>query len=149
MRPLAGAPTRFDLAEDGGLSNRSVLTGFGAGDFPDGMAFDVDGGLWVVSVVSNRIYRIPTSGPSSGVPHLVFEDCAPEHLEEVERRLAAGTLHADLVYENHAATLLNTSSIAFGSSDLKTVYLGCISGDRIATFRSPVAGVPPIRWHWF
>jgi len=141
--------TRFDLADSGGLSNRSTLADYGGGDFPDGMAFDVDGGLWVVSVVSNRIYRIPTNGSSSGVPHLVIEDCASDHLVEVERRLAAGTLYADFVYENHATTLMNTSSIAFGSGDLKTAYLGCISGDRIATFQSPVAGVPPVHWHWF
>jgi hypothetical protein len=42
--------------------------------------------------------------------------------------------------------LRNISSLAFGGKDLKTVYLGCLLGDSLATFRSPVAGRPPVHW---
>ena len=40
----------------------------------------------------------------------------------------------------------NIASIAFGGPDLRTAYLGSLSGDTIATFRSPVAGLPLPHW---
>lgn len=42
--------------------------------------------------------------------------------------------------------LMNISSIAFGGLDLKTVFLGCLLGDRISTFKSEKAGLPPSHW---
>jgi hypothetical protein len=44
--------------------------------------------------------------------------------------------------------LKNISSIAFGGPDLRTAYLGCLLGDALATFRSPVAGAPPAHWNY-
>jgi hypothetical protein len=44
--------------------------------------------------------------------------------------------------------LRNISSLAFGGTDRKTAYLGCLSGDQIATFRSPVAGRALPHWEW-
>ncbi len=43
--------------------------------------------------------------------------------------------------------LKNLSSLAFGGPDLRTAYLGCLLGDSLATFRAPVAGLPPSHWH--
>ena len=37
---------------------------------------------------------------------------------------------------------------AFGGPDLRTVYLGQLLDDRVAWFRSPVAGRPPVHWGW-
>uniref|UniRef100_UPI003B52F90F SMP-30/gluconolactonase/LRE family protein n=1 Tax=Roseovarius indicus TaxID=540747 RepID=UPI003B52F90F len=136
--------TAFDLDANGDLSNRQTVAEYGAGTFPDGLAFDEEGGLWVVSVVSNRIFRISPEGDVV----LLFEDFEPDHVAEVERRLAAGELHSSFVYEPHSSVLLNTSSLAFGGQDRKTVYLGCIAGDKIASFRSPIAGHPPVHWTW-
>lgn len=136
--------TGFDIDADGNLTNRRVVAEYGAGTFPDGLAFDEDGGLWVVSVVTNRIFRVSPEGDVV----MLFEDFEPDHVAEVERRLNAGELYSDFVYERHSSVLLNTSSLAFGGPDRKTVYLGCISGDKIATFRSPVAGHPPVHWTW-
>jgi hypothetical protein len=42
--------------------------------------------------------------------------------------------------------LRNISSLAFGGPDLRTAYLGCLLGDTLAHFRSPVAGHPPRHW---
>jgi hypothetical protein len=44
--------------------------------------------------------------------------------------------------------LRNIASVAFGGADLKTVYLGNLAGDRIATFRSPIAGAEPVQWRF-
>lgn len=136
--------TAFDVDAGGTLSNRRVVAEYGAGTFPDGLAIDEEGGLWVVSVVTNRIFRISPEGDVV----LLFEDFEPDHVAEVERRLAAGELRAEFVYEPHASVLLNSSSLAFGGPDRKTAYLGCIAGDKIASFRSPVAGHPPAHWTW-
>ncbi|MGZ8273763.1 MAG: SMP-30/gluconolactonase/LRE family protein, partial [Burkholderiaceae bacterium] len=45
--------SRFPLREDGSLGSKEVVTEFGAGTFPDGLAFDEQGHAWVVSIVSN------------------------------------------------------------------------------------------------
>jgi hypothetical protein len=44
--------------------------------------------------------------------------------------------------------LKNIASVAFGGADLKTVYLGNLAGDGIATFRSPIAGAEPVQWRF-
>jgi hypothetical protein len=41
---------------------------------------------------------------------------------------------------------MNISSIAFGGLDLRTIFLGCLLGDRISTFKSEKAGLPPSHW---
>lgn len=38
----------------------------------------------------------------------------------------------------------NVSSLALGGPDLPTAYLGCLLGDAIAAFRSPLAGAPQV-----
>jgi hypothetical protein len=42
----------------------------------------------------------------------------------------------------------NVSSLAFGGPDGRTAWLGCLLSDSLATFRSPVAGLPPSHWEW-
>ena len=45
--------------------------------------------------------------------------------------------------------MLPTREFAFEGADLKTVYLGNLgnlAGDRIPTFRSPIAGAEPVQW---
>jgi sugar lactone lactonase YvrE len=39
------------------LTNPFRLT-FPEGTFPDGMAFDAEGALWIICVVSNRLIRV-------------------------------------------------------------------------------------------
>jgi hypothetical protein len=65
-----------------------------------------------------------------------------------EEAYLAGTMTR--AHVDHAATrvLRNISSLAFGGPDLRTAYLGCLLGDSIAYFRSPVAGHPPAHWNW-
>ncbi|MGL5002521.1 MAG: SMP-30/gluconolactonase/LRE family protein, partial [Casimicrobium sp.] len=40
--------SRFPVNADGSLGQKEVFTEFGAGTFPDGMAFDEAGALWIV-----------------------------------------------------------------------------------------------------
>ncbi len=134
--------SRFRLAPNGDLGPRETVAEFGAGSFPDGLAFDRDGGVWISAVVSNRVIRVAADGRQT----VVLEDSLPEHVAWVEAEYLAGRLgrpHLDTI---KSRVLRNISSLAFGGPDLATCYLGCLLGDRIACFPSPVAGVEPVHW---
>lgn len=136
--------TRFTIGAGGKLSARETVTEFGFGDYPDGLAIDTEGGLWVVSVGSNRVIRVTPDGKRS----IVLEDSDPVHLRELEDALQRHELTRPKLMDNRSAKLRNISSIAFGGPDLRTAYLGCLAGDSLACFRSPVAGVPPPHWRY-
>lgn len=129
---------RFSVREDGKLGTREIVAEFGAGTFPDGLAFDVEGAVWVTSVVSNRLFRV---WPEAGKVDLVFEESEPDIVAAIEAKFSAG------VFPGHKPGMNGISSLAFGGPDLRTVYLGYSSGQHISSFQSPVAGVPAP--HWF
>jgi len=132
----------FDIRPDGGLGARTIVAEFGDGTFPDGLAFDDAGGVWITSIISNRVIRV---GPD-GRQETILEDGDRDHLERVEQAFHAGELgrpHLDTV---HSRRLRNISSLAFGGPDRRIAYLGCLLGDAIACFPSPIAGHPPPHW---
>ena len=136
--------TSFSITENGDLVNRETVTTFGAGTYPDGLSLDEEGGFWVISVASNRIIRVMPSGEQ----HQVLHDEIPEQLEHLEKifledRLTRGGLTSPI-----GKVLRNISSIAFGGPDRRTAFLGSIGGDRIGSFRVPVAGARPVHWDW-
>lgn len=141
---FARRTSRFALRDDGSLGPRETVAEYGAGTFPDGLAFDEDGGLWVVSIVSNRVLRIAPDG----TVQTWLEDAEPAHVAWVEQAYAAGTLdrpHLDRVGETR---LRNISSIAFGGPGRRTAYLGCLLDDALHSFPAPAPGVAPVHWQW-
>ena len=136
--------TRFRVGPTGGLSQRETVCDFGPGTFPDGLTFDNDGGIWITSIVSNRVIRIAPDGAQS----VVLEDSDPAHLDWVEAAYAAGELGRPHLDRIESRRLRNISSLAFGGPDLRTIYLGCLLGDAIAAIPSPVAGRPPVHWSY-
>lgn len=135
------AVSRFEL-RDGGLGAREVVAGFGVGTFPDGLAADADGGLWITSIVSNRVIRVRPDGATE----VVIEDGDPDEIAETDRMVAAGTVHVPRLTRLHGRVLRNLSSLAFGGPGLRTAFLGCLRGDAIASFEAPVAGVRPLHF---
>jgi sugar lactone lactonase YvrE len=134
----------FDITDDGALVNKRVITEFGTGVFPDGLTFDENGDVWITSVVSNRVVHIDSAGRQT----VVLEDCEPDHLDWVEAAYQAGKMgrpHLDGVRSHR---LRNISSMAFGGPDLSIGYLGCLLGDAVARFKTPVNGHPPPHWHF-
>lgn len=139
---IARRTSRFAIRSDGSLGPQEVFAQYGAGTFPDGLTFDAEGGVWIVSVVSNRVIRATPDGKQQ----IVLEDADQAAVAEAEaafqndifvrRHLDAGKLRP----------LGNLSGIAFGGPDLKTVYLGSLFGTRLASFRSPIAGAMPVHW---
>lgn len=136
--------SRFRVGADGSLSGREVVTTFGHGTYPDGLAFDAEGHAWITSIVSNRVLRVAPDGKIT----LIIEDADPAHIQRCEEAYRAGEMgrpHLD-----HAAgkRLRNISSLAFGGPDLRTAFLGCLLGDSIMSFRAPVQGLAPVHWRY-
>ena len=135
--------SRFPVDRSGRLGRRETVIEFGHGVFPDGLAFDADGGIWITSLVSNRVIRI-----FEGRPELMIADSDAEHVQWVEAAFAAGTMDRPHLDTIKGVKLRNTSSIAFGGPALRTGHVGCLLDTRIAVFDAPVSGVPPVHWDW-
>lgn len=133
---------RFPVAADGSLGAKEIVTEFGHGTYPDGLAFDVAGHVWITSIVSNRVLRVAPDGTST----TILEDADPAHVQWCEAAYRSGTLGRAHLDRPAGRVLKNTSSLAFGGADLRTAYLGCLLGDAIASFRVAVAGLPPVHW---
>ena len=136
--------TAFDIGPAGNLSNKRTLASFDSGTFPDGLTYDADGGIWVTSIVSNRVIRIAPDGTQE----LMIEDCDPDHLQWVEAAFQKGEMDRPHLDQARSKKLKNISSLAFGGNDLSTGYLGCLLGESIYTFDSPFKGHPPTHWHF-
>lgn len=137
--------TRFDADTAGTLTNRTTVAAFGPGSFPDGLTFDAEGGILITSIISNRVIRV---GPD-GSQEILLEDADPGELARVERAYRAGKMDRTHLDRSFGARLKNISSAAFGGADLQSVYLGCLLGGEIVTFRSPMPGLKPSHWDWF
>ena len=135
---------RFALADDGTLGPREVFAQFDEDTFPDGLTLDAEGALWVTGVGANKVVRVLPDGTW----HIVAQDLDPAHMTKVRTAVRDGSLDRALLYDNRARVLPNVTSLAFGGPDLRTAYLGSVSGTRIAVFRSPVAGARPVHWDW-
>jgi sugar lactone lactonase YvrE len=136
--------SRFPLLADGVLGAKEIVTEFGAGTFPDGLAFDVDGHAWITSIVSNRVIRVAPDGHQQ----IMLEDNDTEHLAWVEAAFVAGELGRPHLDNIRSQRLRNISSLAFGGRDLRTGYLGCLLGDAVAHLPMPVAGIAPTHWNY-
>lgn len=137
--------TRFALTGDGALQERETVAQFnGRGDIPDGLALDAEGGVWVVCVGSNRVYRVAPDGRVE----TMIDDADPACTDVLEAAFEARTLTRPQLSAARGRRLHNVTSIAFGGPDFKTAYMGCLAGTALARFRSPLAGLPPAHWHW-
>jgi len=141
---FARVTSRFPVRPDGSLGPREVFAEYGPGTYPDGMAFDEEGHLWVVSIISNRVLRV---APDRSIA-VIVEDADADHVAWVERAYVAGEIGRPHLDTAKSRVLRNISSIAFGGVDRRTVYLGCLLDDAIYAFRASVAGLAPAHWNW-
>ncbi len=136
--------TRFEIADDGSLHNKQIVTEFGRGVYPDGLAFAENGSTFVTSIVSNRVIEVSDNGQQT----VIVEDFDADHLGWVEQAFQTSEMGRPHLDQIKSQRLQNISSLAFGGDDLKTAYLGCLLGNEIAFFQSGVAGVPPVHWEF-
>jgi SMP-30/Gluconolactonase/LRE-like region len=141
---IARRLSRFPIRDGGDLGARETVAEFGEGVFPDGFEFDAEGGIWVASVVSNRLLRIAPDGSQT----VILEDADPEAVARAERHYTENRLSRADIDAGRDSVLGNLASVTFGGPDLQTVFLGSLFGERIATFRSPIAGAEPPHWRY-
>ena len=106
-------------------------------------SFDAEGGIWITSIVSNRVIRVLPDGSQE----LMLEDCDPAHVDRVEQAFLAGEMGRPHLDKASGRILKNISSLAFGGPGLRTAYLGCLLDDRLPCFQAPVAGHAPYHWN--
>ena len=58
---LSSQLRQWDLAEDGTLSNHRIFATI-PGSVPDGISLDAEGGVWVASDKTHRVYRVVEGG---------------------------------------------------------------------------------------
>ena len=126
------------------LYNKETVAEFGKGDFPDGLAMDEEGGIWVASIISNRLIRLDTDGHRD----VVLEDSDPEHLAWVEQAYLEDRMDRPQMDTMKSSRLQSISSIAFGGKHCSTAHLGCLLGEQLFCFDSPIRGLEPTHWHW-
>jgi len=141
---FARRTSRLPILSNNELGKPETVTEYGRGTFPDGLCFDEAGGFWVVSIVSNRVIRVDSDGEQT----VIIEDADESHIDWVENALQSGNMgrpHLDRICSKRLGSV---SSIAFGGPERRLSYLGCLLGTSIMTFKTPVAGVEPVHWHW-
>ncbi len=124
------------------LTDRRVITEFGPGTFPDGLAPAADGSILITSIISNRVLRVWPDGTIE----TLLEDSNASHLEWVEAAFQAGKMGRPHLDGIKSVCLKNISNLSFGGPNLATAYLGCLLGDRIAAFDCPLPGRPLPHW---
>ena len=134
--------SRFRVARDGALSDRSVFGTVDDGDFVDGIAFDEEGGLWAICIVSNRIYRFDRHGRRD----LVLSETPVDFVRDVALALRDGKMGRRHFDETPNRVLKNVASIAFAGADRKTAVMGSLAGDTLIAFEAGVAGLEPVHW---
>jgi sugar lactone lactonase YvrE len=113
----------------------------GEGFFPDGFAFDEEGGLWVTSLVSNRLVRFHNDRLET-----ILEDVNPDFVERVEHAFASRSMAAEHLGRIPGTFLQQVTSLAFGGADRRTVYLGSLHASCLYRFRASVSGAVVPHW---
>ncbi len=136
--------SRYPIRDDGSLGLRETVAEYPPGTFPDGFTFDAEGGIWIVSVASNRIIHVDRDG----VQTIVVEDADPDAMNALNAAFDKGEPVRDMIETGSSRRLANIASIGFGGPDLRTAYMGSLAHDGIQTFRSPVRGAPLVHWEF-
>jgi sugar lactone lactonase YvrE len=132
---------RFPMRAGGTLGTSETVFSMGDGFFPDGFAFDEDGGLWVTSLVSNRLLRFHHDRVET-----ILEDVNADFVRRVEDAFASRSMAAEHLGRITGTVLQQLTSVAFGGPDRRTVYLGSLHGSSVYRFRASVAGAPVPWW---
>lgn len=141
---MGRAVVRYAIKQDGSLGPKEVAAEYGEGNFPDGFEFDCEGGIWMTSIVSNRVVRVAPDGSET----VVLDAGDPELTARAEAAYQRDEFNRDYQNAGNASPLGNCASICFGGPDLKSIYLGSLAGESVSTFRVGIAGAEPPHWHF-
>jgi sugar lactone lactonase YvrE len=136
--------TRLRVMPDGSLRDREIYgpRSLGSG-LIDGITFDAYGNLWAAMIFADRLVAITPDGELL----TLFEDgdrqAAARFDAEFDR---GGVVQAETMAEGGGKIIPWLTSITFGGTDLRTVYLGTLQATTLPCFTSPVAGLAMIHW---
>jgi sugar lactone lactonase YvrE len=136
--------SRYRIHDNASLGPRETVAEYPPATHPDGFTFDAEGGIWMVSVASNRIIHVA----ADGTQNIVMEDSDPADNARIATAFDDGSFTRDMIDIGDTRQLRNIASIGFGGPDLHTVYMGSLSHDGIQTFRSPIKGAPLVHWEF-
>ncbi len=141
----SGHLARFPLRADGALGPRERLHAFAAGEFPDGLAFDAEGQLWITAIVANRVLRFD---PARGTMTTMLDGGDPAHVARIAVAWRGARMTPADMTGAGGSPLANVSSLAFAGPGRREAWLGCLLADRVMRVPMPVAGHPPPHWLW-
>ena len=124
------------------LKNRRTVCTFGPGSYPDGLALDTDSGLWVTSIVSNRLFRVD----ADGCCQLMFEDADDAHLRWTEHAYVNNVLGREHLDNAKSMHMKNLSNVAFGGPQRRRLYIGNLLGDTLPFIDVDAIGVAMAHW---
>jgi sugar lactone lactonase YvrE len=134
--------SRLRATPEGSLSQRETYGPDDLGGIPDGFAFDALGNLWITLVNADRLIALTPEGEIL----TLLDDGEPERVAEWDRHFHAGTMTPEILGSARGTLAPMMASVTFGGPDLRTVYLGSLMGTALASFRSPVPGLPLAHW---
>lgn len=134
--------SRFEVRDDGTLSDRETYGPDTVGGFCDGIAFDAAGNLWSTLIMADRLIALTPRGDVL----VLLDDGDPAGTAALDAAWVEGKVTPEIMAGASGTLCPWMASVTFGGPDLKTVYLGSLRGDRIPFFRSPVAGLPLMHW---
>jgi len=135
--------SRCAIGPRGTLGTMETAFSMDRGFFPDGIAFDQEGGLWVTSLVSNRLLRFHREQIE-----IVLEDVNERFVADAEQAFVSRSMSADHLGRIPDTLIQQLTSVAFGGPDRRTVYLGTLHGSCVYRFRTDVPGAIPPHWEF-
>lgn len=135
--------SRLRVQPDGSLTGREVYGPSELEGFPDGIAFDAYGNLWVTLVMTDKLIAITPEGEVL----TLLDDSHPEATRRLNEHHRARTLTPEIMAAAAGTLAPWMASLTFGGPDLRTVYLGSLRGTTLPGFRAPVAGLALTHWN--
>ncbi|WLE00990.1 SMP-30/gluconolactonase/LRE family protein (plasmid) [Agrobacterium leguminum] len=120
---------RMPILGNGGLGPSEIVIELQSGEFPDGLAFDATGNLWIVCIFANSVVKVSPEG----VRTTIISEPDEAYVADLESAYESDELTATHMASSGASPLKNISSIAF-RPDNKIAFLGSLQGDRLLTF---------------
>jgi gluconolactonase len=130
---------RFPIGSNGDLGKKEIFgpADLGHGALPDGFAFDEDGNVWVTIISRNGIVIISEDGEM----RTIYEEPKLEAVDALVTALQQATATTENLVACAGEKLTLPTSLAFGGTDRRTVYVGSLGLPHLVTFNSPVAGL--------
>ena len=131
---------RFAIGANGDLGQKEIFgpADLGHGALPDGFIFDAEGNIWVTVVSRNGIVVVSSDGES----HTIYEEPNLAAVDTMVTALQQKTATTEHLVACAGGKLNLPTSLSFGGTDGRTVYVGSLGLPHLVTFKSPVAGLP-------